>query len=546
MSGIFGSLSGPGLFNLPNYGYGDVSDKSRAGQMTPRMTRRGAILPLAEYDDGSASLALPEFINTPLESFRGLFRDAIERPGEITPDTARQAFDVAGAAMVGGLGAGLAGGMPKNAVGMSGGNLMAGRRAARDLDALGYYSGALEAAKSLPQAKGSPEQMMAMLSKGGAKKGEIEATGLDTLLSGKPSVTRDEIVQYLTDNRVGLKEVVRSHDPVEKNSVKWSNYSLDPDNPSYMETVLHLPPGYIAREHGFRSGHFDEPNIIGHMMTSMTNHKGKPVFTLDQIQSDWGQMLRDGEARNEARIASLREQIKNLESYGGLPRSQRNFLGLTGDIDNAKQRLAHYEQQVRRDEMANGKAWPSDLKAVDDVRNFIRAIESFETRERLKAELRTAEAAAPGHPLVNTTDQWVITTLRRALRQAAEADAEYIAVPHGDTVLSYNPGNEHGMRSFYGSRTSEGIVPKNLRKILGRLDRDAIPTRVESLQTPSGVFGYRTDTEYSFDPSQTGFSVFGLSPELRRRILSDGFPLFANAPTGAVIPLAIGSSYSDK
>lgn len=93
---------------------------------------------------------------------------------------------------------------------------------------------------------------------------------------------------------------------------------------------------------------------------------------------------------------------------------------------------------------------------------------------------------------------------------------------------------------------AEYDFPKNLRKILGRLDRDAIPTRVESLQTPSGVFGYRTDTEYSFDPSQTWFSVFGLSPELRRRILSDGFPLFANAPTGAVIPLAIGSSYSDK
>ena len=44
--------------------------------------------------------------------------------------------------------------------------------AIRDQDSLGYYSKALEAAKALPQAKGTPEQMLAMLKKAGVNDGQ--------------------------------------------------------------------------------------------------------------------------------------------------------------------------------------------------------------------------------------------------------------------------------------------------------------------------------------------------------------------------------------
>ncbi|MBK8772836.1 MAG: hypothetical protein IPM06_20730 [Rhizobiales bacterium] len=234
-----------------------------------------------------------------------------------------------------------------------------GRSMREDLDALGYYSGALRAAKALRQSKGTPEQMLAMLQKKGAKKAEIEATGLDKALQGKTSVTKDEIIAYLEENRVGLNEVVRGRkqaltpeqnaeayardagyssiddaaeaagvsreqfiataDTGYESDAKWQSYSLDPSNPTYRETVLHIAPekrGGIdltdfetGVDRGpstdpragpvFQSGHFPEPNITGHMMTSMTRHEGKPVYTIDQIQSDWGQKLRDGGVRDE-------------------------------------------------------------------------------------------------------------------------------------------------------------------------------------------------------------------------------------------------------
>jgi hypothetical protein len=55
----------------------------------------------------------------------------------------------------------------------------------RSIDNLGYYSHALEAARGLKQAKGTPEQMLAQLRSAGVKQAEIEATGLDKFFAEK-------------------------------------------------------------------------------------------------------------------------------------------------------------------------------------------------------------------------------------------------------------------------------------------------------------------------------------------------------------------------
>lgn len=451
-----------------------------------------------------------------------------------------------------------------------------GQSMRRDLDALGYYSQALEAAKSWNQKKGTPEQALMWLKKSGVKDAEIEATGLRTFLEGKQSVTREEVVGHLEGNRVGLTEskygdaelppgaqvlsreelAARDGVPVERLQLKffaidpngqiigggstrenaanlfkpkkWSSYSLDPDNPTYRETVLHLPVaqkndadaiaamidrGEITAEEGqrryqasglydagtrettFRSGHFPEPNIIGHMMTSMTTHQGKPVYTIDQIQSDWGQSIRARGVRDEAKIADLRQRT-----------------------DAARRDLESLKDRGLSD--GGYEAW----QAADANHRL------------LTAELRTAEAAVPDSPLVNTTDQWVRTTLRRAIRQAAEADAEYIAIPTGDTVLKYNPGDTEGMRGFYGSRavSSEeqrarnldsarltpqtGIVPKNLRNLLQKIDKSIKPEIIETLDSPSGktMLG-------------DGFTLFPLTDKVKQSVISEGQPMFAFA-----------------
>ena len=461
------------------------------------------------------------------------------------------------------------------------GKLPTGAMRPRAIDPLGFYSHAVESAHALPQAKGTPEQMLAQLKNAGVKDAEIEATGLRGFLADKPFVSRDEITKHLEGNRVGLNEVNygggdgkpwdaysdpgrRSRAEAERpvaNGVagpsKWQPYSLDPSNPTYRETVLHLPGGErvrdqpsfktlpsgevewtypngqggvaateaIARDEAaalssaiklrrnpkdFQSGHFPEPNIVGHTMTSMTSHEGKPVHTIDQIQSDWGQKLRDGGARDEAKIAELKSRVDASRSSikESIPQNIRSLAG-------------NYEIVVgQRDAMGRPidpaprvKSVIEDIKRRGGINTVRDALAKEDQLRMLEAELATATSSAPGHPLVNTTDQWLRPTLHKSLMQAIDANADHIAIPSGKTVLSYNPGNEHGMGEFY-----DKIVPKNLHNILKKIDKNTPgPQRVEKLQTPGkGLAG-------------DGFTLFPLTDEVKTSVRQNGLPLFSSA-----------------
>ena len=479
----------------------------------------------------------------------------------------------------------------------------------RDIDDLGYYSKALEAARGLKQAKGTPEQMLAQLKAAGARDAEIDATGLLEMLKGRASVARDEIVRHLEENSIEVIEVVNDRSSVmayaadnlygrpfdeltreeqadvmtiiesgimsNDNTTKWSQYSLDPTNPRYRETVLHMP----AREDlDVVTGHFSEPNIIGHMMTSMTTHEGRSVFTVDQIQSDWGQKIesdtrnalaqrlfgkrfkelspderkqvsaakQDGDkpagVRDEAKIAELQARwgrmvaaVSDAEAASleeRMPYSKRakallaeanSIMADRGGVESLAQaqRLMNLPKELR----ARIAAYRDDFASLDNSTATM-ALSAAKLDLRLaEAELRTAEASPPGNPLVNTTDQWVNTTLRRAIRQAAEENADAIAIPSGDTVLSYNPGDTEGMRGFY-----DKIVPKNLRNLLQKIDKASpAPERIETLDSPSGA----TDLG-------KGFMLFPLTDAVKRSVVEEGQALFALRNAEEPMPLLKG------
>jgi GNAT superfamily N-acetyltransferase len=551
-----------------------------------------------------------------------------------------------------------------------------GAEQARELDKLGFYSQALEAAKGLTQKKGTPEQMLAQLKKAGVKDAEIQATGLDKFLQekavasvppaerlditksgelseggaelswfvgdkgevylwavrteeaqkrkgkarklvqrvtqnadaagmpmrlhasdedgigldnlvgfyrslgfrevekslgpvgdeyidglvvdyqarvpvvemvrkaspAKASISRDDIVKHLTENRVEVREAVYGGDgtspselawlarnagygSIEEMSAargltpeqlaaeaidtwgapktKWSQYSLDPSNPTYRETVLHLgdieaeranreADAYVAglrakyqvadtlpdgsprgrsdfddvpltpEERGkleeltdrvfgvgtpkpFQSGHWSEPNVIVHMRTFLAKDKdGKVVLVLDEGQSDWGQKLREGGVRDEAKIAGLKERIKNLrdglphvDTFKGAERQAYSILyGQGGDFNAAIRQAA-------------------DAINADDVQPVLRRWEFQEPRDGItkqlqelglaNAELRTAEAATPGHPMVNTTDQWTTTAFKRLVAQAVAARADRIAITPGKVQAADRGFGKYGV-----------------------------------------------------------------------------------------------------
>ena len=67
----------------------------------------------------------------------------------------------------------------------------------------GLYSPSFEAARNLPQEVGTPQQMRAMLLKGGAKEEELVYSGFDDWLQGKDRVTKQEIEDVLGASAAG-------------------------------------------------------------------------------------------------------------------------------------------------------------------------------------------------------------------------------------------------------------------------------------------------------------------------------------------------------
>jgi len=80
-----------------------------------------------------------------------------------------------------------------------------------DVSPLGFYSAVEQQALKIPRKQGTGESFLNDLLKGqDVKKYEIEAMGLDTYLKGKPNVTRQEVQDFIANNRVDVQEVRRS------------------------------------------------------------------------------------------------------------------------------------------------------------------------------------------------------------------------------------------------------------------------------------------------------------------------------------------------
>ena len=73
---------------------------------------------------------------------------------------------------------------------------------------LGFYSAAEQAALNIPRKSGTGESFLNDLMKGqDVKKDELSWMGLDDYLKGKPNVTRQEVQDFISANRVDVREV---------------------------------------------------------------------------------------------------------------------------------------------------------------------------------------------------------------------------------------------------------------------------------------------------------------------------------------------------
>lgn len=200
-----------------------------------------------------------------------------------------------------------------------------------------FYSALTRAAEALPQAKGTPDQMLAMLQKAkGVKQEELNWTGvIPWLKSQSGSVSKADIVAYLRANELQLSETMLGGEeatgaaepdgagglvtPTIGRATKFSAHTL-PGGEHYRELLITLPastpvgpkvpdgagglvaptvaPGWQmiegdrnANTQGdFTGGHFDQPNVLVHLrVNDRTDTDGNKVLFIEEVQSDWHQ-----------------------------------------------------------------------------------------------------------------------------------------------------------------------------------------------------------------------------------------------------------------
>lgn len=345
----------------------------------------------------------------------------------------------------------------------------------------------------------------------------------------KSIVTKTEIINYLSENRVELQEKVYL-------TPKWANLSVDPNNPTYQETVLHLPSntdqgveipntaggwgnidlnGETMRNPeydrvNFTSGHWSEPNVVAHTRTQiLTDANGHKVFNIDELQSDWGQAVRDRETKtppishplvnttDQWTTTAVRRLVKQAVESGA------DAISFTpGRVQAARFNLAKNVRSLEYDptkkslyiEPTSGNPFERDVKWLRSPKDLEQYVGKEAAKMLLAEPLGTNGAKPTAHKIVFKEGQ----------------------VVGGD-----------GMKATY-----DVMYPRLLGKLLAKMDpsikaektnlfkHDGNPVRAPLPVKEVVAMGLSS-------PPAEDFTAFPITDKVRSQVLNDGQPLFA-------------------
>ena len=353
---------------------------------------------------------------------------------------------------------------------------------ARQLSPMGLYSHGAETAAALPQAKGSPQQMKAMLK--GVKQEELG--GYDDAFSNKKSVTRDEIAEHFRNQMpeveekvLGTKRTPMSDEEFRANlddlydkhlsetgrhpksdaelkswaetsgsPTKFGEYVL-PGGENYREVLLKFPHEEKRRVGVLSNGTIMTEEELANPVVRRTAEKigltmeDRMMPTMQPFKSQhWDDpnvlahlRLADRTGPNGEKILHVEEiqsdwgQKGKKEGFRGQP-VKGYLVSWNGrpisSYDTAEDAAAHVQRALRNDPNA-----PVSMAEVMGTRS------SGHPEEINKV---------PSAPYVTNTQAWTDLALKRALREAAEG---------GYDKLVWTPGAEQAKRYSLSNHVDE-------------------------------------------------------------------------------------------
>lgn len=331
-------------------------------------------------------------------------------------------------------------------------------------------------------AKGWKDYIRGLTQKG-VKPDEVKWSGIEDWLNAQEGkVSKQQVAEFLKEGGVKVEEVVAG----DESTIKFGDFQL-PGGNNYKELLLTLPetknrlseedaarlkylehrhtsgafdtlrgkPQYMelvelrAKERAttFKSGHFEEPNILAHVrFNERTDADGKKVLFVEEIQSDWAQKgKKEGFAE---RVDKWPVEFNN------------------GDV-------VYYKTEAEARRVAaerNG--------TVTSVQNI---------------------AGVPSAPFVGKTDAWVALSMKRMIRYAAENGFDKVAWTNGEQQISRYTGSlRQSVDSIEWTKTDNGV------QIKGYKNKNKVVDTVEKEDVLSDSIGKAMAERIHNDPNQSG------------------------------------------
>ena len=158
---------------------------------------------------------------------------------------------------------------------------------------------------------------------------------------------------------------------------------------------------------GFKSSHWDEPNVISHLRMNERTYQGKKVAFMEELQSDWAR-----EGRNKGFATEITKESAQKEGF-----KVYKAKSSTGEeayfIDNKTDEFFYRKGFPNAGFDTEVQAWDSVLK-----------------------KLKETSGAVPNNPLLKN---WQEPTVKRALQEAVNTKADYFSWISGEqTSARYN------------------------------------------------------------------------------------------------------------
>jgi hypothetical protein len=351
-----------------------------------------------------------------------------------------------------------------------------------------FYSELERAVENSSQAKASPQQWLATLSKTpGVKKEEIEWTELPEWLETQDGpVTREELLAFVREGGVQVEEVDHHSANDVYEIVEYEGHESDTGEPhyevrdrgtgalfydtndlgdakqwieaengdqqtfedytepggeDYHELLLTLPPGAGGNPERSPSTHFDEPGVVAHLrFKTRQTTDGKKLLFIEEVQSDWHQKGRDQGYEESVSDAELKQrQDAYAEASAALQKSVSDFEEVSQSI-LAQAAVVGYEETTTASALGNARMALDHLEAqgrdVEVERHTLERLVKANNDARLRVnethqalEHALQPRGIPDAPFKST---WPALVMKRAIRWAADNGFEAVAWTTGE------------------------------------------------------------------------------------------------------------------